>query len=133
MKLTARILTDVQSVNTFYYSTEQTSWLGDSMFVYFQVTDMDKNKSEHGFHPGGLRYCPPATTTCSVTFLNIDSAKQFSRAATQPYAQDPSIWRIQVLATDTLSNTQGLQFKLVEPGALQRTFSLNSAICSETP
>lgn len=133
MKLSARILTDVQSVNSFTYNTEQGAWKGDSIFVYFQLVDMDKNLAQYGFNPSGLRYNPPATSTVTVTFLNIDSAKQFSRQAVQPFPQDASIWRVSILATDPVDATQQLKFQVLEPGSIQRTFVLNAAICSEIP
>jgi hypothetical protein len=130
MRLQVQVLTDVCSVNSFVYSTEAKWTTGDPVDVYVQLYDADKSLSQYGFYPAGLRYMPPATSTLQVTFQNIDDLKVVTRYATQPYAQDPSIWKISLLATDPISGTVNVKFVLTEPSGnatITKTTSIRAA------
>lgn len=113
--MSSRFLLDVNGVNSFEYSAQVEIASGDTQNVYFQLIDASLDRSEQGFNPPGRRYCPAATSTLAVTFVNTDSAKQFVRAATQPFAQDPSIWTVPILGTDPLLGTVNLKIILTEP------------------
>jgi hypothetical protein len=116
MLLQARMLTDVQSVNSFRYSPQnQVQWtVGDTLYVYFQLIDASLDRSMEGFNPAGRRYVPASGATLSVVIGSLDLAKQVTRAASQPYFQDPSIWRVSILATDTIKGTSPLKLTLTE-------------------
>jgi hypothetical protein len=76
---------------------------------------------------------PVAGATMTVTFTNTDTgpttsasdalsprinpsqASQLVRAATQPFAQDSSIWKVSILSSDPLLGTVNLKVTLVEP------------------
>jgi hypothetical protein len=130
MKLQITVLDDVVGVNDFHYVTEVQSTVGDACELFFQLSDATKNLSQFGYNPSGLRYLPPADSTLQCVFLNINTRRQFSRFATQPFAQDPSIWKVPVLATDPVSGTVSMKFILTEPngvaGGITRTCSLNA-------
>ena len=137
MELSIRVLNDVVSVNDYAAATEVRSVSGDSVDLWFQLVDSSKRLASHGFNPSGLRYMPAAGSTLQVTFLNINTRKQFARFATQSFPNDLSIWKIPVLATDPVSGTVSMKFVLTEPsgsaGGITKTCSLNANfLCSGT-
>ncbi len=127
MQLSARILQNVASINQYRYATEVRTFVGQALDVTIQLADLDQNPSCEGFHPAGLRYVPQAGATMTVAFRNLDAAKAFPRVAVQPFAQDPSIWRVSILASDPLRGTVDLRVTLTEGGA-GRTFLLPAAV-----
>jgi hypothetical protein len=130
MQLKVTVLDDVEDANDYRYATEIQSTAGDPVDLFFQLSDATKNLASHGFNPSGLRYMPAAGSTLKVTFLNINTRKQFARFATQPFVQDPSIWKVPVLATDPVSGTVSMTFQLMEPngvaGGITKSASLNA-------
>lgn len=127
MTLGARLLRSVVSVNSFDYSTEISAARGDAFIVYLQFTDKDQHRRELGFTPEGNRYMPAAGATVLVDVSNIDDAKKFTRSATQPFAQDPSIWALSFLSSDPLAGTVSLKLRLTESG-VTRTVFLQAAL-----
>lgn len=127
MQLSLRFLTDVSSVNSWepVYSVELYS--GDSQTLHFQLTDASLDRAEQGFRPAGRRYVPPAGSFLKVTFMNLDDAKKVVRSATQPYAQDPSIWSVPILSSDPIKGTSFLNLELKEP-----TRTLNARFANGT-
>lgn len=135
MRLGARPLVDVTDANDFQYSTQLEYTAGDATTFYFQLVDQEKNPSQQGFYPSGLRYCPLASATLQVTFINIASSKQVVRFASQPFASDPSIWSVSILATDPLQGTVSVKCVLTEntgtqqsPTLRTRTFTLPGVV-----
>src|SRR4051812_12653488 len=116
MLLSARFLNDVSSVNSFEMATAAEIYAGDAQTVYMQLIDASLDRSDQSFNPAGRRYMPPAGSTLQVTFLNVDDAKTVVRTASQPFAQDPSIWSIPILSTDPLAGTAAMNLVLTEPG-----------------
>lgn len=88
---------------------------GDTPTVYFVLVDEGLDRDHT---PSGRRYCPPATSTLTVTLDNIDDAKKLTRAAEQPFEQDPSIWSIDLLTTDKVLGTVVMRLKLTEPDGM---------------
>jgi hypothetical protein len=115
MLLSARFLIDVAGVNSFEHSVQLEFFAGDAQTIHFQLVDGSLDRAEQGFSPAGRRYMPVAGATLQVTFLNIDDASKITRFATQPFAEDPSIWSVPLLSSDPLKGTVGLQFTLAEP------------------
>lgn len=135
MQLKAVPLDNVNDVNTFDVVTELTGAAGCAQFLYFQLIDASKRPSSLGFLPAGFRYIPPALSSLTVEFCSIDKEERFVRYATQPFAQDPSIWRVPVLATDPIRGTVTLRFALTEPsgtGFIERKTLLNAAFLNDT-
>jgi hypothetical protein len=97
MFLSARVLVAVSGVNSFEYSSE---WLHRQLTadtLYIQLVDLEHNR---GGDPKGIRYVPATLSTVTVTLGSIDSAKAVTRAASQPFAGDASIWAVAIAATD---------------------------------
>jgi hypothetical protein len=116
MLLSVRVLKDVASVNS-WEPDDQVTWTeGDVVDIYFQLIDASLDTSNQGFHPSGRRYMPVAGATLSCVLENIDDAKVLTRSATQPFAQDPSIWKLQVLATDKVRGSPQMRITLTETG-----------------
>lgn len=119
MLLGIRFLNDVANVNSYEYMPGSPEFFaGDNQTVYFQVIDASLDRSDQGFMPAGRRYMPLAGATVTVTLVNIDDAKQFDRSASQPFAQDTSIWSIPILPTDPIDGTVRLSFVLAETGRI---------------
>lgn len=121
MLLSCRFLTDVAGVNTFQVISAAEMYAGDSQDLYIQLVDESVDRSDQGFSPRGRRYCPPAGTTLSVTFKNVDDAKVVPRAAVQAFPDlDASIWYVPILSSDPLAGTVSMSAVLTEPGRTLR-------------
>jgi hypothetical protein len=115
MLLSARFLIDVANVNSYEHAAQLEFNAGDTQTVHFQLIDGALDRAEQGFSPAGRRYMPPAGSTLQITMLNVDDAKKVVRFASQPFAQDPSIWAVSILGTDPLKGSVSLKFVLTEP------------------
>lgn len=140
MRLSARFLNDVASVNSYEAVANIEINQGDAQNLYIQLVDLSVDRVEQGFNPSGRRYMPAvgATMTCTLTNtdtgpstditetmaprLNPSAPSQVVRAGAQPFPQDASIWAIPLLNTDPLNGTVNLTFTLTE-GAKTTTFS----------
>lgn len=114
MLLSCVMLSNVCGVNGFDYAGPAEFSEGDTPTLYLQLIDLSQNRATAGFVPPGRRYIPSVGATLMVTLDNIDSAKKVVRAATQPYAQDPSIWSVPILSTDSIKGTVTLRLQLTE-------------------
>lgn len=115
MLLSARILKDVCSVNSFEYDSQAQWTVGDSTYLYFQLIDSSLDTSLQGHSPPGRRYVPADSSSLSVVLENIDDAKKITRSAVQPYANDGSIWRLTIYSTDVLRGAPQMRLTLTEP------------------
>jgi hypothetical protein len=123
MILGCRFLTDVASVNVFQVISAAELYKGDTQNVYIQLLDMAVDRSDQGFSPAGRRYCPPAGTTLTLKFQNIDDAKVVLRPCVQAYPTlDASIWYVPLLSSDPLAGTVTMSATLTEPGSIVKTF-----------
>lgn len=116
MRLSARILENVTGVNTWSHADQAEFTEGDAPTIYLQLIDLSQDRADKGVVPGGRRFIPAAGATLSVLLDALDDSRKITRAATQPYAQDPSIWALQLLATDKIRGTISLKLTLTEPG-----------------
>jgi len=117
MLLSARMMTDVGDVNTFRYVDSVEFTEGDAPAVYFQLIDRSKDKD---YRPQGRRFCPAAAATLQVVIKLVDSAKTITRFASQPFAEDPSIWMLQLQSTDAIKGTVSFLLTLTEGAATTR-------------
>jgi hypothetical protein len=120
MILSARFLTDVGNINSFEYSRNAEFTEGDALDVYIQLIDASQDKAEHGFKPSGRRYAPAAGATLTVTVDNIDDARKVTRACSQPWSGDASVWKLQIMASDVIRGTANLLLTLVEGGVTRK-------------
>jgi hypothetical protein len=113
MLLRARLLSDVTDVNHYDFADYVEANEGDAPTFYFQLVD---DSVHQNIRPHGRRYMPPAGTTLSVTLQSIDDASTVTVVATQPFAQDPSIWSIALTAVQVTPGTRAMKLLLTEPG-----------------
>ena len=118
MLLSARILENVSGVNAFDYANQASFTEGDTPTIYFQLVDLHKDRADAGFVPAGRRYAPADGATLQVTFDHIDATRKIVRAATQPFASDPSIWAVPLLSTDKVRGTVNMKLTLTEGSKL---------------
>ena len=121
MLLSAHFLNDVGSVNVYQYDDELAITSGNATTIYFQLIDASVNKSGDGFNPPGRRYMPASGATLTVTFTSINDDNEVERLASQPYADDKSIWSVSVLASDE-----------IEPGTVVVELSLSEGGVTKT-
>lgn len=130
MLLSARMLENVASVNDFNYVDQVRFTQGDALFVYFQLVDLNKDVNNQ---PSGKRFMPASGATLSVEVNTINDATTLTKIATQPYANDTSIWRIQILAGDNIAGTFTMKLALTQSGVVTRGVVNNSiSIVSQT-
>lgn len=131
MLLSARMLRDVGGVNSYETSDSAQFTKGDVVDVYFMLIDASLDLASENFIPPGRRYMPAASATLQVVVESIDSAKQVTRTVTQPFSQDPSIWKISFFASDVIEGTANLRLTLTEgakitKGLLKNAFRITS-------
>lgn len=119
MKLSVKFLKNVANINSFQYADQWNISEGSEHTLYFQF--IDKLKED-------LRYISQATSIdeVTVTFLNIDEASEIIKTATQPFADDKSIWMI-TLAADEVPNPGAVKVSITEDGSEKR-FRVEQAI-----
>lgn len=120
MLLSVRTLNSCSSVNSWDWATEATWTQGDSFSWYFQLIDLSRDSTRDGFDPAGRRYAPAAGAALTATLMSLDDGVKVVRTASQPFAQDPSIWRLSVLSTDQLRGTVDLLLMLSEGSVVTR-------------
>lgn len=126
MLLSARILRDCVSVNSFEYADSAQFTQGDTVDVYFQLIDSSLDTASENFIPAGRRYMPASGATLSVVVENIDDAKKITRTATQPFVNDSSIWKLSLISSDTISGTANLRLTLTEGPKVTRGLLKNA-------
>lgn len=123
MRINAKIIKNVASVNQWEYATEATVQEGQANTIYFQLVDLDKT------HPGEksktlpdfpLRYLSQATSiSASVTFPALNPEDEIVVNATQPFSDDKSIWKVD-LTSDQVPFGGNIVVALMEDGATRR-------------
>jgi hypothetical protein len=89
---------------------------GDPVTVFVQLIDASLDKAV-----GGRRYMPASGATLQVVLMNIDTAKTYTKNASQPYpTSDPSIWSISIAAADLVRGTVNAQLVLTEGAVIRR-------------
>lgn len=117
MILGARILIDVANVNTFRYSQYLQFGEKQNESFYIQLLDTSRDTVSEGYKPSGRRYIPAAGAALSVTIDNIDDARKITKVAVNPFPNDLSIFRVDILAADNIrAGTANLNLSLVEGG-----------------
>lgn len=123
MLLSARPLIDVANVNTFRVVQTAQMTAGDAGNLYFQLIDKSLDLGTEGYSPSGRRYMPAVGATLSVRVMSINDAITVTRLATQPFAQDPSIWALPLLSTDLLNGSYSIRLTLTEGAVVKHGFA----------
>lgn len=118
MKLSAKFLKNVSNINTFQYVNQWDISEGSANRLYFQI--IDKLKDD-------LRFITQATTySVSVTFLSIDTSAEIIKSATQAFADDKSIWYIDLTASE-VPNSGAVKFSITQD-SVESKFKVEQAI-----
>ena len=117
MVLTALPLNSVGSVNVWQFDDVIEFTEGDPASVYFMLVDSTLDRSRV---PAGRSYVPAAAATLTCAIETLDDTKKISRAASNPFPDDRSIWKLDFYATDSVRGTAGIRLTLTE-GAVIRT------------
>lgn len=127
MRLSAKLIKNYANVNSFSYMDQWIIRAGEPSDLYFQLIDLDQN---------GIRYLAGIGSgnqpvVVQVTFPSIDDAAVLLITATQPDANDSSIWKVSILATQT-PNSGNVIFSIAE-GAVTRSFGTLNLLSVEFP
>lgn len=89
---------------------------GNPYSLYFRVVQPNKDS---------LRYVPAASSTGLVKFKHTNDAKKINRAATNPFPEDRSIWKIDLLPTDEIQ-FDSMTFQLTDgTGPSAKVYSMS--------
>ena len=116
MRLNAKILKNVADVNNWQYANQASIQEGQVNEIYLQLVDYDKvpgSDKSTALPDSPLRYMPQAGASLTA---RIPSAQDFEVNASQPYANDTSIWKISLLSTQ-IPKSGNFKLKLTEGGA----------------
>ena len=129
MRLNAKMLKNVANVNSWAYANEATIQEGQANEIYFQLVDFDQipgTSTSTVLPDSPLRYMPQGTVIeLSASFPSIDSAQEFSVVGTQPFPQDPSIWKVTLLSTQ-VPKSGNFKIKLMEDGKAKNILAKNA-------
>jgi hypothetical protein len=118
MKLSAKFLKNVSNINTFQYTNQWDISEGSANRLYFQI--IDKLKED-------LRFMTQATAySVSVTFLSIDTNSEITKSAVQAFADDKSIWYIDLSASE-VPNSGAVKFSITQD-SVESKFKVEQAI-----
>lgn len=132
MRLSAKILKNVVDVNHWQHANQAHIAEGQPNDVYIQLVDMDwstKSSPEQSaaYPQYPVRYISQAAAvSVEATFLSIDDAQEFSIVATQPFADDKSIYKFS-LSSSQIPNAGNLVIKVTEDG-VEKSFVIKQAI-----
>lgn len=134
MRLSAKILENVSGVNHWNYASEANVYEGQVNEIYIQLVDISKAihiDSVIGEIPEyPMRYIPQGSSIAvAAVFPALDDSEEFSIAATQPFADDKSIWKI-TIPSSQLPKSGNFQLNLTEDGVVKSVI-VKSAISAE--
>ncbi len=132
MKLNARIMKNIVDLNHWQHADVAHIAEGESNDIYIQLVDKDWSTKPSPEKSGAfvefpIRYISKATTiTVTAKFLSIDDALGFEIEATQPFAEDKSIFKFS-LTSSQIPNAGNLVISVDEDGNV-KTFVIKQAI-----
>ena len=110
MRFSAKTLKNVDSLNSWQYAenwiVRQNGNTGEASTLYYQLVDLDRD---------GIRYIPSNTATMTVVFESLDDTMVVTKTAVIAFADDRSIWKIQLSAAD-LPSSGNVIFTLTDGG-----------------
>ena len=131
MRLNAKILKNVASINQWQYASQAYVSEGQANDIYIQLVDLDKDiaietkSAEYPEFP--IRYISGAAAIGVVaTFDSLDDDEVFTINGTQPFADDKSIWKFP-LTNSQIPSGGNLKITLTEDGA-DKTFIVLNAV-----
>lgn len=133
MRLSIKILKNVANVNNWKYSSQASVQEGQANDIYLQLVDLDivagSDKSV-ALPENPLRYISQGTVvTLTATFPSINTAQEFTVSATQPFADDKSIWKI-ALTSSQLPKSGNFKLILTEDAAVKNILAKNAIVAN---
>lgn len=136
MRLSAKILKNVNHVNSWQYVSQAFMQEGQANILWLQLVDLDlstpiaaEKSPANPEHP--IRYISQATTTSATAFFDaLETDTQFTIAGTQPFASDKSIFKFDLTSLQ-VPNSGNLKVTIIEDG-ISRSFVVRSAISITT-
>ena len=131
MRLSAKLLQNVINVNHWEYANEIYIGEGNVNEFYFQLVNLSKSPNPEdgiGILPEfPMRYMSQASAiSIKVFFDSIDDDEEFEINATQPFADDKSIWKISLTSSQT-PKAGAIKITVTEDG-VEKSFIVQSAI-----
>jgi hypothetical protein len=132
MRLSAKILKNVNNVNSWVYTNQAFFSEGQSNDLFIQLVDLDQsvdvyNEKSQAFPQTPIRYMSLAVVSgLEATFPSLEDESVIVVAGTQPFPQDKSIWKISLSDSQTPSSGT-VEFKLTEDG-VSRSFKVKAAV-----
>ena len=131
MRLNAKILKNVANINQWQYASQTTIQEGQANEIYVQLVDLDKTpgiEKSSVLPDFPLRYISQAAAQAlQATFPSIDDAAEFAVSGTQPFADDKSIWKFTLTASQ-LPKSGNFKLKLTEDGVDKFILVKNSIV-----
>jgi hypothetical protein len=129
MRLGFEILSNVQNVNSFDEPASYTLYLGNPDTLYFRLVNLDEVDTTTGKY---LRWVPLVADSITVQFKSIDSNKNLSKVATQPFqADDRSIWSVPILPSDAIS-AMGMTLTMISGGQTYTLLPVTQLVTDKT-
>jgi len=135
MRLSAKVLKNVNNVNSWQNAAQAFMAEGQPNTLYLQLIDLDVStavdaEKSPAFPQMPMRYISQATAlSASVDFQSIDDAAAFNIVGTQPFADDKSIWKF-TLSAAQVPNSGAIKVNVTEDGVV-RSFVVKNAITVE--
>lgn len=135
MKIKAKTLKNVVDINHWQHSPQANISEGQANSIYIQLVDSDwSNKStpEKSFlaNEYPIRYLSRAAVfEVKARFLSIDDSQEFEIIASQPFADDKSIFKFS-LTSAQIPNAGNFIIVLTEDG-ISKSFVMNQSITVE--
>jgi hypothetical protein len=132
MRLNAKVLKNVNSVNSWVFANQAFMTQDQANTMYIQIVDLDQSADpaieKSQAHPQfPIRYIPQGTVVgIEATFPSLEDSEQFTIIGTQPFAQDRSIWKFDLSAVQVPSSGN-VDFKLTEDGS-SKSFKVKNAV-----
>lgn len=135
MRLSAKILKNVNNVNSWIYTTQTYMSEGQVNELYIQIVDLDQsvlpNEKSKAFPEYPIRYISNATVLgVQAVFPSIDDDQEYVIDGVQPFSYDRSIWKFTLLSTQT-PKSGNIRILLTEDG-VTKTLSAKNAIAVES-
>lgn len=132
MRLSGKILKNVVDVNHFQQANQAYIAEGQPNDIYIQLIDLDWStkatpEQSPAFVQYPIRYISQASSiSVKAKFLNIDDDQEFEITATQPFADDKSIFKFALTSSQTPS--AGNMIVTVTEDGVDKSFVITQAI-----
>lgn len=132
MRLSAKLLKNIVDINHWQHANQAHIAEGQPNDIYIQLVDLDwstKSSPEQSaaYPQYPVRYISQATTIeVKALFLSIDDNQEFEIVASQPFADDKSIYKFSLSSTQ-IPNAGNMIIKVIEDG-VEKSFVIKQAI-----